>query len=109
MTTLNTGAPHFKSVMKQHRHANYTLSKVLNEFIDNVIKKTNDIRVYTQIDDSEKLQEVKVSDNYINGFENLDNDGKLSVGRESSMKRFLKSSACKQAISTVSFFRMTSV
>jgi len=75
MTTLNTGAPHFKSVMKQHRHANYTLSKVLNEFIDNVIKKTNDIRVYTQIDDSEKLQEVKVSDNYVNGFENLDNDG----------------------------------
>ena len=36
MSILNTGAPHFKSVIKQHRHANYTLAKVLNEFIDNV-------------------------------------------------------------------------
>jgi hypothetical protein len=75
MTSLNTGAPHFKSVMKQHRHANYTLSKVLNEFIDNVIKKTNEIRIFTQIDDTEKLQEIRVSDNYINGFDNLDSEG----------------------------------
>lgn len=75
MTSLNTGAPHFKSVMKQHRHANYTLPKVLNEFIDNVIKKTNDIRISTQVDDTEKLQEVRVSDNYIYGFDNLDLEG----------------------------------
>jgi hypothetical protein len=75
MTSLNTGAPHFKSVMKQHRHANYTLSKVLNEFIDNVIKKTNEIRIFTQIDDTEKLQEIRVSDNYIHGFDSLDSEG----------------------------------
>ena len=75
MSILNTGAPHFKSVIKQHRHANYTLAKVLNEFIDNVIKKTNDIHIFTQVDDTGKLQEVKVSDNYIHGFDNLDAEG----------------------------------
>jgi hypothetical protein len=75
MSILNTGAPHFKSVMKQHRHANYTLSKVLNEFIDNIIKKTDEIRIFTQVDDAKRLQEVKVSDNYIHGFDNLDCDG----------------------------------
>lgn len=71
MTTLNTGAPHFKSVMKQHRHANYTIHKVLNEFVDNTIKKSTKIHINTQVDDSETLQEIKVSDDYINGFENI--------------------------------------
>ena len=75
MSILNTGAPHFKSVMKQHRHANYTLAKVLNEFIDNIVKKTDEIRIFTQVDDANKLQEVRVSDNYIHGFDNLDCDG----------------------------------
>jgi len=75
MSILNTGAPHFKSVMKQHRHANYTLPKVINEFIDNIIKKTDEIRIYTQVDDMQKLQELRVSDNFIEGFDNLDCEG----------------------------------
>ncbi len=75
MNPMNTGAPHFKSVMKQYRHSNYTLEKVLNEFIDNVIKKTNDIRISTQVDDTEKLQEIRISDNYVNGFDNIESDG----------------------------------
>ena len=61
--------------MTQHRHANYTLAKVLNEFVDNVIKKASQIRVYTEIDDSGSLQELRVSDNFIQGFENLDREG----------------------------------
>ena len=36
-TTLFTGAPHFKSIAKHHRHAHYNLEKVLNEAIDNII------------------------------------------------------------------------
>jgi len=74
-TSLNTGAPHFKSLMKQHRHADYTLAKVLNEFIDNVIKKTDKIVINTQVDDGGKLLEIRISDNYIHGFENLDCEG----------------------------------
>jgi len=73
--SLNTGAPHFKSLMKQHRHADYTLAKVLNEFIDNVIKKTDKIVINTQVDDGGKLLEITISDNYIHGFENLDCEG----------------------------------
>lgn len=75
MSVLLTGAPHFKSVMTQHRHANYTLSKVLNEFVDNVIKKASQIHIHTEIDDSGSLQELRVSDNYLIGFENLDCEG----------------------------------
>jgi hypothetical protein len=61
--------------MKQHRHADYTMAKVLNEFIDNVIKKTDKIVINTQVDDGGKLLEITISDNYINGFENLDCEG----------------------------------
>ena len=45
MTTLQPGAPHFKSLAKQYRHANYTLSKALNEFVDNAIKRATELRV----------------------------------------------------------------
>ena len=42
MKSLNAGAPHFRSVAKQHRHANYTLKKVINEAVDNIkmVEKT---------------------------------------------------------------------
>lgn len=76
MTTLRTGAPHFRSVMKQTRQTNYDLLKVTNEFIDNVIKGATEIQVNTQVDDdAERLQEIRVSDNLCNGFENLDLEG----------------------------------
>jgi len=75
MSSLKTGAPHFKSLMKQYRHANYTLQKALNELGDNVIKRTTRIEVSTQIDDTDKLQELRVSDNIEQGFENLDQSG----------------------------------
>jgi hypothetical protein len=75
MKSINTGAPHFRSIAKQHRHANYTLDKVINEAIDNVIKKATEINIFTTIDDTGRLQELKISDNYIDGFENIDCEG----------------------------------
>jgi hypothetical protein len=75
MKSINTGAPHFRSIAKQHRHANYTLDKVINEAIDNVIKKATEIHITTTIDDMGRLQELKISDNYIDGFENIDREG----------------------------------
>lgn len=75
MSTLQTGAPHFKSLMKQYRHANYTLSKALNEFVDNAIKRANKIYVSTQVDDNQRLQELRVSDNIESGFDNMDQRG----------------------------------
>jgi hypothetical protein len=75
MNSLNTGAPHFKSIAKQHRHANYTLEKVINECVDNVIKKATEIHITTDVDDYGRLQELKISDNYINGFDSINQLG----------------------------------
>ncbi len=75
MKSINTGAPHFRSIAKQHRHANYTLDKVINEAVDNIVKKATEIHITTIIDDMGRLQELKISDNYIDGFENIDREG----------------------------------
>ena len=45
----DVGPAHFKSIVKQQRNNNYNLIKVLNEFIDNVIKKCNNINISTVI------------------------------------------------------------
>ncbi len=75
MMSLNTGAPHFRSIAKQHRHANYTLEKVINEAVDNIIKKATEIHLTTDVDSDGRLQELKISDNYINGFESINQEG----------------------------------
>jgi len=74
-TTLQCGAPHFRSIAKQHRHANYNLEKAINELIDNVIKLTNVIHIFTEVDSEGRLQEIKVSDNYAHGFINISEQG----------------------------------
>ena len=74
-TTLQCGAPHFKSIAKQHRHANYNLEKAINELIDNVIKLTNIIHIFTEVDSEGRLQEIKISDNYAHGFVNISEQG----------------------------------
>jgi|694.fasta_scaffold91214_1 hypothetical protein len=72
---LSCGAPHFKSIMKQHRHANYNLEKALNEWLDNVIKLATRIDITTEVDSEGRLQELKVSDNYFSGFVNISEQG----------------------------------
>jgi hypothetical protein len=68
---MNCGAPHFRSIAKQHRHANYNLEKALNEFIDNVIKLATRIHITTEVDSEGRLQELKISDDYRYGFINI--------------------------------------
>ena len=75
MTSINTGAPHFRSIAKQHRHANYTLEKVINEAVDNIIKKASNIHIVIEVDDENRLQELKISDDYILGFESINEEG----------------------------------
>ena len=74
-STLFTGAPHFKSIAKHHRHANFNLEKVLNEAIDNIIKKATKIYIFTEVDNEGRLQELKISDNYVDGFININEHG----------------------------------
>ena len=77
MEKIQTGAPHFMSLRKHHRHANYTIYKFINEAIDNIIKKNSvtEIRIKTDIDDNNRLQKIVISDNYIKGFENINEKG----------------------------------
>ena len=75
MKSLSAGAPHFRTEAKKYRNANYTLEKVTNEDIDNIIKKATEIRLTTDVDSDGRLQELKISDNYINGFENINKEG----------------------------------
>jgi hypothetical protein len=77
MTELNIkiGVPHFKSAVKKYRNSGYTLEKAINEFIDNIIKKCNKIYLTTEIDDCGNLQQLKISDNYEHGFENILKEG----------------------------------
>ena len=62
--------PHFKSIVKQQRNNNYDLFKILSEFIDNVIKKCNEIEIKITVNDN-RLYKIQISDSYINGFENI--------------------------------------
>ncbi len=68
------GPAHFKSIIKQQRSNNYNLTKVLCEFIDNIIKKCDNINITTTLNDT-KLYEIKISDNYEKGFENINEKG----------------------------------
>ena len=68
---MSCGAPHFRSLAKRSRHSNYTFPKVLFELFDFPITKAQNIELKTQIDDTGKLQKIRVSDNYEFGFENI--------------------------------------
>jgi hypothetical protein len=70
----DVGPAHFKSIVRQQRNNNYNLIKVFNEFIDNVIKKCNTINIETIINDG-YLYEIKISDDYEKGFENINKTG----------------------------------
>jgi hypothetical protein len=66
------GSPHFRGILNQCRSASYNFDMIINEFIDNIIKKCSEIKIKTLFDiDSNKLYELKIIDNYENGFENI--------------------------------------
>ena len=68
------GPAHFKSIMKQQRNNNYNLIKLLCEFIDNIIKKSKNIKITTTLNET-KLYKIIISDNYEKGFENINEKG----------------------------------
>jgi len=68
------GPAHFKTNIKKQRNNNYNLIKVLCEFIDNIIKKCKKINIITTLNET-KLYEIKISDNYEKGFENINEKG----------------------------------
>jgi hypothetical protein len=65
---LQCGAPHFRTLAKRLRNANYNYSKVIGEFLDYPVQKASKIHIRTEIDDTGRLQEISVSDNIYDGF-----------------------------------------
>ena len=72
---LDTGAPHFRAIARQHRNANYTLDKVVDEAVDNIGKKAAHIAISTHVNQIGKLEWIRVSDDYEKGFEDIHQRG----------------------------------
>ena len=72
MFNINPGSPHFSGIVKQCRSASYNFDMIINEFIDNIIKKCSEIQIRAIIEpESDKLYELIISDNYDKGFESI--------------------------------------
>jgi hypothetical protein len=72
---MSVGGTHFKRERDICKRSNYTLAKVLAEFIDNVIKKCTSINIKISINSNGYISEIRVSDNKNNGFENIRKNG----------------------------------
>lgn len=72
---LNCGAPHFRTLAKRLRNANYNYSKVIGEFLDYPVQKATKIQIKTEIDDTGRLQEISVADNIVGGFVGITETG----------------------------------
>ena len=73
-SSIQTGAPHFRSQYRKYRQSGYQLPASIAEFIDNIILKCTEISVITSIENN-KISTIKISDNYINGFEQIHEEG----------------------------------
>ena len=68
------GTPHFKNHLRQIRGSGYTFERCINDIIDNVINKAVNLEINLIFNDNNKLTRISFSDDYINGFENIEND-----------------------------------
>lgn len=71
---IDTGAPHFKSQYRKYRQSDYTLQDSIAEFIDNIITKCKNIKINITVKD-DKILRITISDDYCNGFENINEVG----------------------------------
>jgi hypothetical protein len=69
---MDVGGIHFSSKCNQIRQSNYTLIKILCEFIDNVITKCTNINIVTEVNNN-YIYKIIISDDCVNGFENIFN------------------------------------
>jgi len=71
---MNVGGTHFKGEKRKYKQSDYTLKKSKKEFLDNVIFLCNNIEINVMLQDG-NLNRMIISDDYKNGFENIDRDG----------------------------------
>jgi len=73
---MNVGGTHFKKEREKMSSSNYTLPKILNECVDNVLKANcNNINFKCKLTPKGYLQSFSISDDYLYGFDNINNEG----------------------------------
>ena len=69
------GISHIKGIIKQTRASGYNIFSGLKDLIDNVVCKCKNIYIDLRTDSNNKLTSIYIHDDYINGFENVNNSG----------------------------------
>ena len=72
-TLMNVGCPHFEGEIRKYRQADYNIYKSLYEFIDNIVTKCDRIVITLKFSENEFI-EIRISDNYTEGFKDLGNE-----------------------------------
>jgi hypothetical protein len=73
---MNVGGTHFKKEREKMSSSNYTLPKILNECVDNVlIPNCNNVNFKCKLTPKGYLQSFSVSDDYIYGFVDIKKEG----------------------------------
>jgi hypothetical protein len=62
---------HIEGEIRTVRASNYSFNKALNDLIDNVIYKCSQINISVDLNEDNELNRLSIHDNYINGFENI--------------------------------------
>ena len=75
MAQMETGAPHFKSMLRQYKNSGYTWPMIVKEYIDNAGKIANQIDVRVTVSSSGMIESITISDDYKDGFENINESG----------------------------------
>jgi hypothetical protein len=73
---MNVGGTHFKKEREKMSSSNYTLPKILNECVDNVlIPNCNNVNFKCKLTPKGYLQSFSISDDYIYGFVDIKKEG----------------------------------
>ena len=71
---MKVGCPHFKGEYRKYQQSDYTLTRAIDEFVDNIITKCNNIKINIEVR-NKRISKITISDNYLNGFENINSEG----------------------------------
>ena len=70
--------PHIRSTIKNIRSSGYTFARALSDLADNTITKSKQLNIELCFDSNDLLYEIKIEDDYIHGFENIECEGELN-------------------------------
>jgi hypothetical protein len=75
MAQMDTGPPHFRSMLRQYKNSGYTLSMIMKEYIDNAGKIAAHIDSSVNVSPSGMIERITISDDCKDGFVNINESG----------------------------------